>query len=136
MQFRAVSPLSCKNSYKYINMYLNAVTRLREDLIPRYQSIKRYSQYGEYIIPDPNHPSCFWNVQIYTFLGHSLLVVITNDICVKYSMAHQSYKVVITYVHEISGWTIMSGLLNSRATHLGGMNCDVQSDLAMLAFNN
>ena len=51
-------------------------------------------------------------------------------------MAPQSYKVVSTHDHEISGWTILSILLHSRAPHLGGMNCNVQSDIATLAFNN
>ena len=51
-------------------------------------------------------------------------------------MAPQSYKLVITHAHEISLWTILSRLLHSRATHLGGMNGDVQSDLATLAFKN
>ena len=128
--------LDHKNSYNYINMYLNAVTKLRKDLIPGYQSIKRHSQFGEFFIPYPNHLSYSRNVQIYTFLGHSLLVVITNEICVKSSMAPQAYKVVITHVHKISGCTVITRLINSRVPHLGGMNCDVQSDLAMLAFNN
>ena len=60
----------------------------------------------------------------------------TNDTCVKSSMAPQAYKVFSTHAHEISGWTILSRLLHSRAPHLGGMNGDVQSDLATLAFRN
>ena len=31
--------------YKYINMCLNEVTRLLEDLLPDYQSIKRHSEF-------------------------------------------------------------------------------------------
>ena len=57
-----------------------------------------------------------------------------NDTCVKYSITLQDYKVVITHAHEISGFTILSRLLHSRANHLVGMNGDVQSDLATLAF--
>ena len=51
-------------------------------------------------------------------------------------MAHQSYKVVITHSNEISGWTILSRLLHSRATHIEGMNSDVQYDLSILEFKN
>ena len=60
----------------------------------------------------------------------------TNDTCVKSFMSPQAYKVVSTHSHEISLWTILSRLIHSRAPHLGGMNGDVQSDLATLAFNN
>ena len=51
-------------------------------------------------------------------------------------MAPQYYKVVNTHAHEISGWTILSRLLHARAPHLGVMNGDAQSGLAILAFNN
>ena len=60
----------------------------------------------------------------------------TNDTCVKFSTANQAYKVVRNHVHEISGWTILYRLIHSCAPHLGGMNGDVQSDIATLAFNN
>ena len=60
----------------------------------------------------------------------------TNDTYVKSSMEPQAYKVVSTYAHEISGWTILSRLLHSRAPHIRGTNGDVQSDLATLVFNN
>ena len=49
-------------------------------------------------------------------------------------MAPQAYKFGSTHAHDISGWTILSRLLHSRAPHLGRMNGDVQSDLATLAF--
>ena len=117
-------------------MSLNAVTRLREDLIPDYQSTKRHSQFKQYFVPDHNHASYSWNLQVNTSLGHSLLVAMTNDTCVKSSMAPKSYKVVRTHAHKISGWTILSRLLHSRDPHLGVMNGDVQSDLATLAFRN
>ena len=58
----------------------------------------------------------------------------TNDTCVKYSMALQSYKVVNTHAHKISGCKIISRLIHSHAPHLVGMNDDVQSDLATLEF--
>ena len=93
-------------------MYLNSVTRLREDLLPDYQSIKRHSEFEEYFVSDCDNPSYSWNVQIYTSLEHSLLVAMTNDTSVKSSMAPQAYKVVSTHAHEISGWTILSRLLH------------------------
>ena len=60
----------------------------------------------------------------------------TNDICVKSSMAPQAYKIISTHAHETSGSIILSRLLHSRATRLGGMNGDFKSDLATLAFRN
>ena len=60
----------------------------------------------------------------------------TNDNSVKSSMAPQAYKFVSTHARGVSGWTSISRLLHSRATHLGGMNGNVQYDLATLAFKN
>ena len=60
----------------------------------------------------------------------------TNYTCIKSSITPQAYKIVSAHAHEISGWTILSILIHSRATHLGGMNGDIQSDLSTLAFNN
>ena len=60
----------------------------------------------------------------------------TNDTCVKSSMEPQAYKVVSTPANEISGWTILSRLIHSRAPNIGGVNGDVQSDLATQEFNN
>ena len=60
----------------------------------------------------------------------------TNDACVKSSMAPQAYKVVSTHSHEISGWKILSRLLHSRAPHLGDMNGDFWSVLDTLTFKN
>ena len=45
-------------------------------------------------------------------------------------------KVIKTNNHEISGRTIISRILHSHAPNLVGMNGDVQSDLATLAFKN
>ena len=39
--------LDLKKFYNHINMCLNAVTRIREDLLHAYQSIKRYSAFKE-----------------------------------------------------------------------------------------
>ena len=78
--------LYLKNFFNHIKMCPNAVTRLREDLLPDYYSINRHSEFEEYFVPDRNHPSYSWNVQIYTSLGHSLLVAMTNDTCVKSSI--------------------------------------------------
>ena len=60
----------------------------------------------------------------------------TNDTRVKSSRETQVCKVVSTNTHEISGCTIIYRILHSSAPHLGGMNGDVQSDLAILAFKN
>ena len=57
-----------KTSYqqrkRHINISLNVVTRLREDLLPDYQSIKRHSNFEEYFVSDRENPSYSWNVQI------------------------------------------------------------------------
>ena len=60
----------------------------------------------------------------------------TNDTCVKSSIAPQAYKVVSTHAHEKSVWTILSRIIHSLAPHFGGLNGDVQSDIATLAFKN
>ena len=39
--------MELKNFYNYIKMCLNVVTRLREDLLPDYQSIKRHAEFEE-----------------------------------------------------------------------------------------
>ena len=54
----------------------------------------------------------------------------------KSSMALQDYKFLNTHAHEISGWTIISRILHSRAPNIGGMNSDVQYDLSTLVFKN
>ena len=51
-------------------------------------------------------------------------------------MATQDYKGVNNHANEISGCTIISRLLYARAPHIGGMNGDIQSDLATLVFKN
>ena len=69
-ELKGVTDLDLKNFYNHIKMCFNAVTRLLEDLLPDYQSIKRHSGFEEYFIPYFDHPSYSWNVQIYTYLGH------------------------------------------------------------------
>ena len=64
------------------------------------------------------------------------MVALTNDTCVKSSKTYQSYKVVNTQAQEISGWTILSRILHDYAPNIGGMNGDVQSDLATPEFKN
>ena len=123
-----------KNIYNHIKMCLNVVTLLLRDLFFGYQSIKRNSEFAKYFILDSDNPSYYWNLQIYTSLGHSLIVAMTNGSCVKFSMAPQAYKVVSTHAHEISGWTIISRLIHSSDPLLGGTYVDVQYDLATLAF--
>ena len=51
-------------------------------------------------------------------------------------MAPQVYKVVSVHAHDISGCTILSRLIHSRDPNIEGMNGDVKSDIATLAFNN
>ena len=51
-------------------------------------------------------------------------------------MSHKAYKVAITHAHYISGWKIIYRLIHSNGPHIGGMDGDVQSDLATLALNN
>ena len=91
--------MGLNNLYNHIKMCLSAVTILLEDLLTGYQYINRHSEFEEYFIPDSDHPSYSWNVQIHTSLGHSLLVTMTNDTCVKSSIATQAYKVSSTHAH-------------------------------------
>ena len=51
-------------------------------------------------------------------------------------MVNQAYKVLNTHAHEITRWTTLSRTINSCATHLGGMDGDVQSDLDILTIKN
>ena len=46
-ELKGYTALYLKNFFNRINMSLNAVTRLREYLLPYYQSIKRYSEIEE-----------------------------------------------------------------------------------------
>ena len=128
--------MELKNFYTHIIMCINVVIRLQKDLLPGYQSINRRYEFVEYLIPYRDHPFYYCNVQIYTFLVHSLLVAMNNDTCIKSSMAPQAYKVVGTHDYEISGWTILSRLLHSHFSTIGGMNGGVQYYLATLAFKN
>ena len=82
-ELKGYTALDLNNFYNHINICINVVTRLQEDLIPSYQSIKRYSDFEEYFIPDRDHPSYSCNFQTYTSLGHSLLVAMNNYTCVK-----------------------------------------------------
>ena len=117
-------------------MWINTVIILREDLLTDHQSIKRRSEFTEYFIPDCYHPYYYWNVQIYIYLVYEIILAMTNYTCVKSSMAPHIYKVFSTHGHEISGWTILSTLLDSYGPCIGGMNGDVQSNIATLTFNN
>ena len=90
IEIKGNTALYFKNFYNHINMCLNAATRLREDLLLVTSPSKRHFNFSEYFIPDRDHPSYSWNVQIYTSLGNSLLVAMTTDTCLKSSMAPQS----------------------------------------------
>ena len=52
--------MDLKNLYNHIDMCLNVFTRLQEDLLPGYQSIKRHSEFEEYFILDRSYPSYSW----------------------------------------------------------------------------
>ena len=98
-ELKGDTDLDLKNLYNCTKVCLNMVTRFREDLLHAYQSIKRHSEFEEYFIPDRDNHYYYWNVQIYTSLVHSLLMAMTNDICLMSSMSPQAYKVVSTYSH-------------------------------------
>ena len=61
IELKGYTALELNKLYNYIKICLNAVTRLREDLIPVYQTIKRHSDFEEYFGPDRDHPSYYWN---------------------------------------------------------------------------
>ena len=82
--------LDIKKFYNHIKMSLNAVIRLKVDLLPDYLSIKRNSEFEECFISDHNHTSYSWNIQVYNSLGHSLLMAMANNTCVKSSMSPQA----------------------------------------------
>ena len=69
-ELKGDTALDLKNFFNHIKMSLNAGTRLIEELLPDYQSIKRHSDFEEYFVPDLNHPSYSWNVHVYASLGH------------------------------------------------------------------
>ena len=124
-ELKGDTDLDLKNFYNHIKMCINAVNRLREDLLHDYQSIKRHSEFQEYFFLDLSQPSYFWNGQTYNSLGHPLLVYQKNGTCVKSSMEHHTYKVFNTHAHEICGWKILLRLIHARTNNLGGMNGDV-----------
>ena len=117
-------------------MNFHGVTKLRVHLLPNFLDIKQNNEFKEYMFPPPNHVAFKWNSQVYNSIRHSLLVALTNGTSIKSSMAPQAYEIFSTHAHENSGWIILSRLLNSRDPHLEGMNGDIQSDLATLAFRN
>ena len=128
--------IDLRKFYNHVNICINEVTRIREDLLPDYQSIKRHSDFEEYFVPDCDHPAHSWNAHTYTYLGNPMLTELTNDKCVKSSMAPQAYKVVNTNAHKISGWKIIYILIHAHYPHIGGMNGDVKSDLSTLELKN
>ena len=68
-EIKVGTALYLNNFYKHINMFLNLVTIIKEDLLTAYQYIDRNSEFAEYFIPDSDHPSYHWNVQIYNSFG-------------------------------------------------------------------
>ena len=63
-----------------------------------------------------------------------MLLALTNDTSIKYSMETQDYKIVNTHAHEISWWEILSRLIHLHAPNFVGMNGNVQSDLTTPEF--
>ena len=49
--------MDIKKFYNHINICLDTATKLQEDLIPGYQSIKIHSDFAEYFVPYRDHPS-------------------------------------------------------------------------------
>ena len=47
-ELKGYTALDLKNFFNHIKMFLNAVDRLREDLLTDYHSIKRHSKLEEY----------------------------------------------------------------------------------------
>ena len=56
-ELKGDTAMDLKKFFNHINMSLNAVTRIREDLLPDYQYIKKHSEFEEYFVSDCNHPS-------------------------------------------------------------------------------
>ena len=83
--------MDLNNFYNHIKMCHIVVTKIREDLLHFYLSIKKHSEFAEHLIPDYYHPYYSWNVQIYTSLGNSLLVEMNNYTCVKSSKVYQAF---------------------------------------------
>ena len=90
IELKGDTALDLKNLYNHVKMSLNAVTRLIEELLPDYLSINKNSDFKEYIVLDSNHISYSWNLQVYDYFEHSLLVAMTNETCVKSSIAPQA----------------------------------------------
>ena len=57
IKLKGDNALDLKNFYNHVKMSLNAVTRLREDLLPDYLSIKKNSDFKECFVPDRNNAS-------------------------------------------------------------------------------
>ena len=51
-------------------------------------------------------------------------------------MSPQAYKVVRNHYHEITGWTIISRLINLQAPQIVVNNGSIQSNLSTLEFKN
>ena len=56
-ELKGDTDLDLKNFFNHIKMCLNAMTRLREYLLPDYQSIKINSKFEEYFVQDRDRPS-------------------------------------------------------------------------------
>ena len=57
-ELKGDTDMDLKKSHNHIKICLNAVTRLQEDPLPYFHSIKRHSDFQEYSVSDRSHP--YW----------------------------------------------------------------------------
>ena len=63
IEIKGGTALDLKNFYNHINICLNVVTRLQEDLITDYQSIKIHFDFEKSLVPDRSYHYYSWNAQ-------------------------------------------------------------------------
>ena len=83
-ELKVDTALDLKKFYNNIKICLNVVTRLREDLLPYYCTIKRHSEFEEYFVPDSDCPYYYWNAQTNNSLVHLLLAALTHYTCITF----------------------------------------------------
>ena len=59
-----------KNLYDNVNMCLNALAKLREDLLHLYQKITIHIELQDNFVSDHANPHYTWNQQNFNLLGH------------------------------------------------------------------
>ena len=101
-------------------------------ILSSYQVITRHTFFHDQFGKDRSQPSYTCNNNNPTEIGSYLLVTLTNETLIKYSIVPQAYKVITNHVNEFSVWIILSRLLHTREPHNGGITDDVQTDLVTL----